>query len=210
MGLFDRIKKLFTRPKTDVPKVEKPTVQSVEKSRHLGTKEFIYKLRQSLDKALGKQPPKQEITKEVKPTSEEIRKEYYERENKPWNKELDIIPPNRSDIILQELERRLSTWESDLTGTEKGERASKLQTVLQEEISSYGRARVAYSCEQAGHQIISNAQVYVFDSDSNERNIAYTMFLMLLRSEIMSKQDAMDIGQEQDANETDYNPFEDE
>ena len=213
MSLLDKVKNLFRFKKPSAQPI--PQEAPIEKPKGL-----ISKILQRFKKKQKLKTPKVET--ETQPINtpqviEKIRDSFYEKTKKVKN-ETNAPLPLKSDIILQELERRISTWEADgntaLSAQLHGdyavaERASRLKDTLQEEISNYGRAKVAYACEQAGHTIISNAAVYVFDSDDQNRNIALTMFMMLLRGEVLTPDDARNIGEELETTD-DYNPFEDE
>lgn len=213
MSLLDKVKKLFS--------FKKPSVQPIpQEAPPEKPKGLIPKLLQRFKRKQKVKVPKEATETQPINTPEaitKIRNSFYEKTKKIKN-EPNAPLPLKSDIILQELERRIATWEADgnaaLNAQLHGdyavaERASRLRETLQEEIATYGRAKVAYACEQAGHTIISNAAVYVFDSDDQNRNIALTMFMMLLRGEVLTPDDARNIGEELDTTD-DYNPFEDE
>lgn len=218
MSLLDKVKNLFRfkKPKT----VETPAIEVEEKSKGLIPKILQRFIKNRKSKKKIKITP---VTSETPPITnvqsvENLRKEFYEKHPKKKMNVPEEPLPIKSDIILQELERRISTWEADgnaaLSAQLHGdysvaERAGRLRETLYEEINTYGRAKVAYACEQAGHTIISNAAVYVFDSDDQQRHIALTMFMMLLRGEVLSPDDAKNIGEELETTD-DYNPFEDE
>lgn len=157
-------------------------------------------------KKVKKKEQKKEINEEIKTTipkppksPKKIRDYYYDSSGRPKGETPIDEPPLKSDIILQELERRISTWEADLSNDEvKGHRTSVLKNILNDEINRYGRAKVAYSCEQSGAIVITNAAVYVFDSDDNKREVALTMFTMIIRGEALNMNDAKNIGDELD------------
>ena len=199
MGLFSKIKQLF---KFKSPKDEQSSKPQISKPRHLGTKGMLQRLKQQVTEIITKKP-------KISKPADTIRKEYYQQ-----TKKLMATPetplPYKSDIILQELESRIAKWSADADEeTGIASRSNILKSTLEEQIQQYGRAKVAYACEQAGHQIITNAAVYVFDSDDNRRREAYTFFMILLKGEVLSADEAKDLGDAQDINE-DYSPFEDE
>lgn len=207
MSLLSRILQRF-RPKKVTPPEPEQVVEKVTKQT--GVKSLVSKILERFKKPAEPKQPKTEAKKvetpkpekpkkeETKKKVEDIRKDFYQREQKPYDETGTVTPPNKSDIILQELESRLSKWEGELNDDVCKARCSKLRTMLQQEIANYGRARVAYSCEQAGAIVISNAAVYVFDSDDNNRAVALTTFAMIIRGEVLSEQDAKDIGEELD------------
>lgn len=148
-----------------------------------------------------------EIEKEINKNAKDIRKKFYEQSDKQAGRPEDA--PFKSDIILQELERRIERWEAQLPAEDpRGMRNQNLKRYLEGEIATYGRAKVAYSCENAGKVLITNAEIYVWDSDENNREAAWTMIVILIGGgEVPDEQTRKDIGNEADIID-EYNPFE--
>ena len=157
-----------------------------------------------------------EIEKEIDKNAKDIRKKFYEQSDKQAGKPEDA--PFKSDIILQELERRIERWENVLaSATEddyeyypKKERNFNLKSYLEDQIATYGRARVAYSCENAGKVLITNAEIYVWASEQDQNSIeaAWSMIQTLLSGgEVPSMEERIKVGEDMDIMQ-DYNPFE--
>lgn len=227
MSLFDRIKNLlrFNTPR--------PSTQQTETRQR---KSLFSRVRKTLSDVFSRKPktPKEEVSttqaptpkatdepkkskpdttysdqikKELKKNTEQVRKKFYEQTDKQAGRPEDA--PLKSDIILQELERRIERWEAQLSIDDpRGMRNQNLRHYLENEIATYGRAKVAYSCENAGKTLITNAEIYVWDSDENNREAAWTMIVILIGGgEVPDEQTRKDIGNEADIVD-DYNPFE--
>lgn len=230
MSLFDRIKDLLNigvpAPKK-VSKPSKPITPPKRQKTSYDFERFFPKVRASISKLFKRQnkipmpsqtfkedKPKKEpvdlekqVEKEIKKNAEDIRKKFYEQSD--YKAGDTINTPLKSEIILQELERRIATWEADLEPSSgAANRNQLLKALIEREISMYGRAKVAYSCEQAGQILITNAEVWVFDSKQETREQAWTMILILIKGgEVPSEEERKSIGEAMEMSD-EYNPFE--
>lgn len=201
-------------PETDItqqPTIT-PTQSSVEQPKtvfkrlSLGTRDLIDRLQKQVKQVFQSRADRQ-YKKQIEEAIQ-TRKNYYSNSGRVMGDTLNT--PYKSQIILQELERRIATWESDSNAegdTARGQRCSRLQSLLNEQISQYGRSAVAYSCEQAGHTVITNAGVYVFASSQEEREQGWLMFEMLITGEVLTPDEAKELGNAMDNSDT-INPFE--
>ena len=240
MGLFSNIQKILKSilPSTKVEGIS--VTKSTPTARHLGSRSFVYRLSEQVQKIFTRKPKtinpedliqntkqlqqeeiKQAIKKARQNLDEEagskIRKSFYQTSGKSRTGsalaqaaiESDEIP-KKSDIILQELLRRLDRWEADVDeSTAIAHRIQTLKARIQIEIEMYGRDKVAYSCEQAGHLIITNAETYVFASSDEKRRDAFMWFDILISGgEAPTPERVKQLGELMEEHE--YNPFEDE
>lgn len=188
------------KPKKIIPQTPEPEVKQVPEQKST-VKSLISGILEKL-KPKKVKVPKSEKKPDYKPEPKKAdiaREEYYQETQLPHNTGIEE-PPKKSDIILQELEKRIATWEANFSDDDGGKRrASHLRSMIDQEISAYGRSKVAYSCEQAGYEIITQAGVYVYGSTQEKREQGLTMFTILLRGEILNSTDAKNIGNELDS-----------
>lgn len=233
MSLFDRLRGIGRRilgsrkPSITIPTPTTETPKQTPPARHLSTRSFVYKLFKQLEAQLlpPKKPPateeppspthtqvtdySEEVKHAIKKASSDARDKYYKSSGRTAGSPSEA--PSKSDIILQELERRIETWEAALDpDSSRGKRNSNLRQYLEGEIATYGRAKVAYSAEQAGPILITNAWAYVWESDGNKSAIehAWDMIQILLSGgEVPTPEQAKKLGEDmEEADE--YNPFE--
>ena len=138
------------------------------------------------------------------------REEYYRKSGRKSSKE----PASFTDIVLRNVESLIiSTISTFGTDNGSGLNARVLKDTFQDAINQYGRAQVAKWCEDSTVDLIQECNIYIFDSKEENRSVAYTAILMVLKGgEVLTPEESRQIAEESDREfvDTTDTPWQDE
>ena len=138
------------------------------------------------------------------------REEYYKKSGRKSSKE----PASFTDIVLRNVEALIISVISNYsTDTGAGLNARILKETFQDAINQYGRAQVAKWCEDSTVDLIQECNIYIFDSKEENRSVAYTAILMVLKGgEVLTPEESRQIAEEADREfvDTTDTPWQDE
>lgn len=101
-------------------------------------------------------------------------------------------PPEVDDIVLQNIENLIHEYYgSHIVTYDHG--AKMLREKLSEQISLYGRARVARSCEESAGQAWRTAEAVIFESSNGAKVQNLMTFVQIITGEAMSLDEAQRI-----------------
>ena len=144
------------------------------------TPKKLYEKSQAISEETGKvitgTERRKEERKEVAQKAQETRRRHKaEREQREYydyaERDYSEYETSYEDTILTNIESLIREYEdSDISVRRYG--SSLLQQLLDEEISNYGRKAVAFACENAPAQSISAAQIVIFASDQELKDMS--------------------------------------
>lgn len=138
------------------------------------------------------------------------REEYYKTSGRKSSKN----PVSFTDIVLRNVEALIINVISNYaTDTGFGQNARILKDVFQDSINQYGRTQVAKWCEETSVDLIQECNIYIFDSKEENRSVAYTAILLVLKGgEVLTPSESIQIAEETEAEFVDATdtPWQDE
>lgn len=138
--------------------------------------------------------------------TEDIRHDYYQRINPQQESDESA---SYEDTVLRNIYDMIETYIASST-IKVSYGATLLKGVLDSEIATYGRARVAQALENSPEEAIASADAVIQESTEEKKKHAITRLRMIITGSIPTIEEAKSIGNAMDLEDSGYAQNEDE
>ena len=188
-------KQLKLKSQRELLSTEQSKIQSKTKPKRTQQKQSTVSVKKAKQLSIKSAKRKARQSRKYK---ESPRDRYYR--NAGRTKSEKGVPFKR--VVLDNLYIIINRAISQGTESQVG-RANHLKHILDEQISLYGEQKVAMCCESAPERAISSCQTYIYASDQNQIEVAFTEFVMIITGEVLTPEQAKWVSEQSDIE----NPF---